>query len=76
MKNFFDASREAIVSTAFTRDGRPYKVGEVFPHVALGVVPLDLKGLWMTSLIRFTDAPASRPAVTPAKGKKPDQATT
>ena len=71
MSNHFDVSREAIVSDAFSYDGRTYKVGDVFPHVALGVIPLSLKGLWMTQRIRFSDQPASRPKAISPKATQP-----
>lgn len=75
MDSRFDPKLDAEAAESFTFDGTLYPVGASFPHKALGVIPIDLEGLWRTGRIRFVEPAPSAPAPPPALGPDPDAMT-
>ncbi|HET9893238.1 MAG TPA: hypothetical protein VFQ42_22360 [Mycobacterium sp.] len=59
MVRTFDPHLPAFAKQDFTYDGKQYAAGAEFPHHALGVHWMSLRGLWMAHLIETHVRPAS-----------------
>jgi hypothetical protein len=57
--NYFNPDGYAVAAKDFTYAGTTYALNEPFPHLVLGVIPHELRGLWMAGLIRFERPPVA-----------------
>jgi hypothetical protein len=79
----FSPGCEARAAMAFTYAGVSYARGDRFPYRALGIIELDLRGLWGAGRVEFTAQPCepsdaelerlTAPKAPPATPAKPTQ---
>jgi len=62
----------SVVLVDFLHAGKQYKRGEAFPHAALKLGALELRGLWLARYIDFV-APDAVDATSPAPPKPAQQ---
>lgn len=77
----FSPGHEARAAMAFAYAGVNYARGDRFPYRALGIIDLDLRGLWGAGRIEFTAQPCepsdaelermTAPAKPPVKSAQP-----
>lgn len=73
----FSPGYEARAAMGFAYMGTNYARGDRFPYHALGIIELDLRGLWGSGRIEFTaqpyepsDAEFERLTASPKQGKQ------